>query len=119
MLYPLLGTGSFTGFALFMGAAMAITAFPVLARILTEAGYTGRASAPWRSRVRRSTTSPRGASSRSSSSVGSPAALADAAITLLLAPASSLMVLVGASGRSGGSQRCRSRRRELNRAYAV
>ncbi|MGD0364074.1 MAG: cation:proton antiporter [Bryobacteraceae bacterium] len=29
---------TFTGFALFMGAAMSITAFPVLARILTERG---------------------------------------------------------------------------------
>jgi Kef-type K+ transport system membrane component KefB/nucleotide-binding universal stress UspA family protein len=37
-LYPRLSDGSvsFTGFALFMGAAMSITAFPVLARILTE-----------------------------------------------------------------------------------
>lgn len=38
LLYPLLGGGSFTGFALFMGTAMAITAFPVLARILTDTG---------------------------------------------------------------------------------
>ncbi len=37
-LYPLVGSGSFSGFALFMGAAMAITAFPVLARILTDGG---------------------------------------------------------------------------------
>lgn len=37
-LYPLVGSGSFSGFALFMGAAMAITAFPVLARILTDSG---------------------------------------------------------------------------------
>jgi Kef-type K+ transport system membrane component KefB len=37
-LYPRLSDSSvsFTGFALFMGAAMSITAFPVLARILTE-----------------------------------------------------------------------------------
>src|SRR2546427_851923 len=37
-LYPKLSDDSvaFTGFALFMGAAMSITAFPVLARILTE-----------------------------------------------------------------------------------
>jgi Kef-type K+ transport system membrane component KefB len=37
-LYPRLSddTVSFMGFALFMGAAMAITAFPVLARILTD-----------------------------------------------------------------------------------
>jgi Kef-type K+ transport system membrane component KefB len=37
-LYPRLSDGSvsFTGFALFMGAAMSVTAFPVLARILTE-----------------------------------------------------------------------------------
>ncbi|MCJ0867799.1 cation:proton antiporter [Streptomyces sp. AP-93] len=32
---------SFTAFALFMGAAMSITAFPVLARILTEHGMMG------------------------------------------------------------------------------
>lgn len=35
-IYPQLGSGEFTGFALFMGAAMAITAFPVLARILSD-----------------------------------------------------------------------------------
>jgi Kef-type K+ transport system membrane component KefB len=37
-LYPRLSgeTKSFIGFALFMGAAMSVTAFPVLARILTE-----------------------------------------------------------------------------------
>lgn len=37
-LYPKLSDPSvnFTGFALFMGAAMSVTAFPVLARILTE-----------------------------------------------------------------------------------
>jgi Kef-type K+ transport system membrane component KefB/nucleotide-binding universal stress UspA family protein len=37
-LYPRLAEGhvQFTGFALFMGAAMSITAFPVLARILAE-----------------------------------------------------------------------------------
>jgi Kef-type K+ transport system membrane component KefB len=37
-LYPRLATGdvSFTNFALFMGIAMSITAFPVLARILTD-----------------------------------------------------------------------------------
>jgi len=37
-LYPRLSDDSvgFTGFALFMGAAMSVTAFPVLARILTE-----------------------------------------------------------------------------------
>ena len=37
-LYPTLAGSrvSFTGFALFMGAAMSVTAFPVLARILTE-----------------------------------------------------------------------------------
>ena len=41
-LYPRLSDGSvtFTGFALFMGAAMSVTAFPVLARILTERGLT-------------------------------------------------------------------------------
>ena len=39
-LFPTLGsaTGRFTPFALFMGASMSITAFPVLARILTERG---------------------------------------------------------------------------------
>jgi Kef-type K+ transport system membrane component KefB len=38
LLYPRLATAgvSFTGFALFMGIAMSITAFPVLARILAE-----------------------------------------------------------------------------------
>ena len=39
-LYPRLSDDgvTFTGFALFMGAAMSITAFPVLARILSERG---------------------------------------------------------------------------------
>ena len=37
-LFPLVATGDFAGFALFMGAAMAVTAFPVLARILTDTG---------------------------------------------------------------------------------
>lgn len=39
-LYPRLSDESvtFTGFALFMGAAMSVTAFPVLARILSERG---------------------------------------------------------------------------------
>ncbi|MFN2557125.1 MAG: cation:proton antiporter, partial [Nitriliruptorales bacterium] len=38
-LYPSIGSGGrFSAFALFMGAAMAITAFPVLARILTDRG---------------------------------------------------------------------------------
>ena len=39
-LYPKLATdnASFTSFALFMGVAMSITAFPVLARILTDQG---------------------------------------------------------------------------------
>lgn len=37
-LYPVLGAGTYAGFALFMGTAMAITAFPVLARILTDTG---------------------------------------------------------------------------------
>jgi Kef-type K+ transport system membrane component KefB/nucleotide-binding universal stress UspA family protein len=38
LLYPLVSNGnvSFTAFALFLGAAMSITAFPVLARIITE-----------------------------------------------------------------------------------
>jgi Kef-type K+ transport system membrane component KefB len=41
-LYPRLSDASigFTGFALFMGAAMSVTAFPVLARILTERNLT-------------------------------------------------------------------------------
>ncbi len=38
LVYPVIGSGDFTGFALFMGAAMAITAFPVLARILADSG---------------------------------------------------------------------------------
>jgi Kef-type K+ transport system membrane component KefB len=38
VVYPLVGSSTFVGFALFMGAAMAITAFPVLARILTDTG---------------------------------------------------------------------------------
>jgi hypothetical protein len=38
-LFPTLGSeGKFTPFALFLGAAMSITAFPVLARILTDRG---------------------------------------------------------------------------------
>ncbi len=38
LIYPILSNNSvsFTAFALFMGAAMSITAFPVLARIITE-----------------------------------------------------------------------------------
>ncbi|HUI43279.1 MAG TPA: cation:proton antiporter [Terriglobia bacterium] len=42
-LYPRLSDDSvgFTGFALFMGAAMSITAFPVLARILTDRDMLG------------------------------------------------------------------------------
>jgi Kef-type K+ transport system membrane component KefB len=41
-LYPRLSNRSvpFTSFALFIGVAMAITAFPVLARILTDRGLT-------------------------------------------------------------------------------
>jgi Kef-type K+ transport system membrane component KefB len=41
-LYPRLATSDvpFTSFALFMGVAMSITAFPVLARILTDYGMT-------------------------------------------------------------------------------
>ncbi len=41
-LYPEFATSDvpFTGFALFMGASMAVTAFPVLARILAEQGMT-------------------------------------------------------------------------------
>jgi Kef-type K+ transport system membrane component KefB len=38
-LYPLAGEGaSFTSFALFMGVSMSVTAFPVLARILSDKG---------------------------------------------------------------------------------
>lgn len=42
-LYPRVtdGTMPFTGFILFMGAAMSVTAFPVLARILTERNLIG------------------------------------------------------------------------------
>ncbi|HET9985662.1 MAG TPA: cation:proton antiporter [Longimicrobiales bacterium] len=42
-LYPRVSDSSvsFTGFALFMGAAMSVTAFPVLARILTERRLVG------------------------------------------------------------------------------
>lgn len=42
-LYPRLSDSgvAFTGFALFMGAAMSVTAFPVLARILTERDLLG------------------------------------------------------------------------------
>lgn len=40
VLFPLLGSeqGDFTTFGLFLGASMSVTAFPVLARILTERG---------------------------------------------------------------------------------
>jgi Kef-type K+ transport system membrane component KefB len=43
LLYPLLSNSSvsFTAFALFIGAAMSITAFPVLARIITENNLQG------------------------------------------------------------------------------
>lgn len=43
VLYPLVsnGTVSFAAFALFLGAAMSITAFPVLARIITENNLQG------------------------------------------------------------------------------
>jgi len=43
VLYPLLSNASvsFTAFALFLGAAMSITAFPVLARIITENNLQG------------------------------------------------------------------------------
>ncbi|MEB3177491.1 MAG: cation:proton antiporter [Nostocaceae cyanobacterium] len=42
-LYPLVSNGgvSFTAFAMFLGAAMSITAFPVLARIITENNLQG------------------------------------------------------------------------------
>ncbi|OLP19352.1 sodium:proton antiporter [Leptolyngbya sp. 'hensonii'] len=43
LLYPLVSNGavSFTAFTLFLGAAMSITAFPVLARIITENNLQG------------------------------------------------------------------------------
>jgi Kef-type K+ transport system membrane component KefB/nucleotide-binding universal stress UspA family protein len=43
LLYPLVSSGSvsFTAFALFLGSAMSITAFPVLARIITENNLQG------------------------------------------------------------------------------
>jgi Kef-type K+ transport system membrane component KefB len=43
LLYPLVSSAdvSFTAFALFLGAAMSITAFPVLARIITENNLQG------------------------------------------------------------------------------
>jgi Kef-type K+ transport system membrane component KefB/nucleotide-binding universal stress UspA family protein len=43
ILYPLVSSAdvSFTAFALFLGAAMSITAFPVLARIITENNLQG------------------------------------------------------------------------------
>lgn len=43
LLYPLIANASvsFTAFALFLGAAMSITAFPVLARIITENNLQG------------------------------------------------------------------------------
>lgn len=43
LLYPQVSNGSvsFTAFALFLGAAMSITAFPVLARIITENNLQG------------------------------------------------------------------------------
>jgi Kef-type K+ transport system membrane component KefB/nucleotide-binding universal stress UspA family protein len=43
LLYPLLSSDTvpFTAFALFLGAAMSITAFPVLARIITENNLQG------------------------------------------------------------------------------
>jgi Kef-type K+ transport system membrane component KefB/nucleotide-binding universal stress UspA family protein len=43
LLYPLLSSNTvpFTAFALFLGAAMSITAFPVLARIITENNLQG------------------------------------------------------------------------------
>lgn len=51
--------------ALFMGASIAITAFPMLARIIQERGLAGTSSEPWRSRRVRSTMRRPGASSRS------------------------------------------------------
>ena len=46
----------FCTFALFIGIAMSITAFPVLARIITERGLRNRALGTWRSDAPQSTT---------------------------------------------------------------
>ena len=55
---PLAGAGqySFTAFALFMGIAMSITAFPVLARILEDRRMSQTHLGTWRSRAPRSMT---------------------------------------------------------------
>ena len=69
-LYPRFSTSDvpFTHFALFMGVAMSITAFPVLARILTDRRHDADAARRARADLRRGrTTSPRGACWRSSS----------------------------------------------------
>ncbi|MFR0356689.1 cation:proton antiporter domain-containing protein [Streptomyces sediminimaris] len=50
-------TGDRTGFVLFMGAAMSVTAFPVLARILADRACSAPGSERSRLPVRRSTTS--------------------------------------------------------------
>ena len=48
-LYPTYGNDvGFLGFALFVAVSMSITAFPVLARILTDRGIARTRSAPWR-----------------------------------------------------------------------
>ena len=56
---------SFSAFALFIGVAMSITAFPVLARILEDRNMTQTRSARSLSRALPSTTLQRGASWRS------------------------------------------------------
>ena len=60
-------TIDFLPFAVFLGASMSVTAFPVLARIFASAACTAPRSARSRSRARRSTTSSRGRSWRSRS----------------------------------------------------
>ncbi len=54
-LYPQLSTSDvpFTSFALFMGIAMSITAFPVLARILSDRGLAKNRAGCGRARLRR------------------------------------------------------------------
>jgi Kef-type K+ transport system membrane component KefB len=54
LLYPRLSSADvpFTSFALFVGVAMSVTAFPVLARILPTCACSRRAWGSWRWRVR-------------------------------------------------------------------
>ena len=48
-LYPVFSTANvpFTAFALFIGASLSVTAFPVLARILSERGLIGTRIGAW------------------------------------------------------------------------